>query len=212
MTRNVHMPAFTPATFADIAEDIEESISSHSRAQLDGLQEQLAEYFTDLVRTASESVVDAVRGVLPEDAPEVQAFVLGKVTFAQLVAAQAAERRADDQFMDNLHLPKYKKYIVALEHEDLNGIQLARITGDREETVSRKLRELRKFGIVDFRKNGTSVINFLTPIARAAYSPDLGFQRGVADEIIMAALHKLPRELQGSRNFASTTTPVAVDV
>jgi hypothetical protein len=215
MSKLEQQPAFTPATFAGIAEEIEDSVSARSRERLDELHGRLSEYFMDAVRQAPDSVVEAVRGSLPEDAPETMAFSLGQLSFAQMVTAQvtaqAAQRRAADCFMDFLHMPKYKSYVVALEHADLNGVELSRITGETEETVSRKLRELRKLGIVEFRRDGTSAINFLTPVARAAYSPDLGRVGSVSDVTILEALNNLPKQMRAATNFAQSST-VSVDV
>ena len=56
----------------------------------------------------------------------------------------------------------------ALFSEDRTGQALAEITGERAETVSRKLKVLREMGAVDYRRDGTSFYNFLTPAARSA--------------------------------------------
>lgn len=199
-------PAFTPATFAGIAEEIEDAVSARSRASLDELHGRLSEYFMDAMRRAPDTVVEAVRGSLSEDAPEVLAFSLGQLSFAQMVTAQAAHRRAADCFMDILHMPKYKSYVVALEQADRNGVELSKITGETEETVSRKLRELRKLGIVEFRRDGTSAINFLTPVARAAYSPDLAHADSVSDATILEAVNRLPKQMRTATNFAQSST------
>jgi DNA-binding transcriptional ArsR family regulator len=212
MTRQEIEPTFTSATFAGIADEIEESIGARDRKQLVELQARLADDFMAALRTAPSSVVAAVRGSLPEEVPEALAFVLGKLSFAQLLTAQAAERRADDCFIDTLHAPKYKPYVIALERADLNGVQLAKITGESEETVSRKLRDLRKLGIVEFRRDGTSAINFLTPVARAAYTPRLDQLGAIPDADIMEAFNRLPPQMRGATNFAQTSSSVPVDV
>ena len=211
MSIPVHQPAFTLALFAGIAEEIEDSIGARKRERLEDLHGRIAEYFMDALRVSPDSVISAVQDLAEKDSPEAIAFTLGKLNFAQTIVAQAAERRAADCFIDVLHMPKYKNYVVALERADLNGVELSKVVKESEETVSRKLRDLRKLGIVEFRRDGTSLINFLTPVARDAYNSDLAHPSAVPDTKILEAINNLPPQMRSATNFAQSS-PVSIDV
>jgi DNA-binding transcriptional ArsR family regulator len=150
-----------------IAERLEEAVSAPTRALLETLDEQLIELFDTMLRTASKGAVEAVRGSAQAGSAETDAYLLGQVSFAQLFVAQAAERRADDRFVETIRSSLYAPYVKALARNEYTGSQLAQISGERTETVSRKLRVLRDLGITAFRREGTSFINFLTPAAQA---------------------------------------------
>ena len=204
--------ALTPAVFAGIAEEIEDAVSARSRAPLDALQEKLGDLFVDLLRQAPDAVVEAVRGTRTSDSSEAMAYLLGKVSFGQTIAAQAAERRADDSFIDVLHSSRFQDYVRALEHHDLSGVELAEITGEQPETVSRKLRQLRDAGIVEFRRDGTRLINFLTSGALAAFRPETCGVQDVLDAAIRKRVSGLDPHLRSARNFAPYEAMVSADV
>lgn len=163
----------TPATLPPnlesvIAERLEEALAEPGRGDLDDLKATLADFFHSLLARAPEATAASVRGgaTAPEDG--VAAFWLGQVAFAQHLAAQAAERRADDKFIEVFANPTLAAYVRALAASDHTGKELAAALQQREETVSRKLGELRELGVVDYRRDGTRFYNFLTPQARAA--------------------------------------------
>lgn len=151
--------------FNGIAERLDEGVSGPSRAPLDALNSQLTSLLDQMLRL-EPSVAQAIQRASSSSATEQAAYVIGQVSFAQLLAAQAAERRVNDDFQSHLVNSLYKPYIDALASKDLNGKELAQICGEVEETVSRKLKQLREFGITEFRREGTSFYNFLTPAAR----------------------------------------------
>jgi len=159
-----------PEIMIAIADRLEEAISASSRTPLRALSDQLAGLFNKLLRTAPIEAVNAVRGTASADAAESAAYMLGQVSFAQLLAAQTAERRADDDFLVVIRDHRYENYIRALSTQDCTGVELAEITGERVETVSRKLKTLRELGITDFRREGTKLLNFLTPATCAVVS------------------------------------------
>ncbi|MDM0007481.1 helix-turn-helix domain-containing protein [Variovorax sp. J22G73] len=212
MTKFERMPAYSPAVFAGIAEEIEDAITARSRERLDQLQERLGDEFMEMLRAAPDAVVAAVHGTAHPDAPELIAYMLGKISFSQAVVAQAAERRADDCYVDILHANRFKAYVRALEHEDLSGVQLAQATGDRPETVSRKLKELRDAGIVEFRREGTRIINFLTPSAQAAFHSEMSTAQGALDIVIQKRAEQLDPHMRQAKNFAPYDAVTAFDV
>lgn len=154
--------------YSAIAARLEEALADGSREQLIGMQEQLSVFLKTYLKRADPKVISAVRGAGDADLDTTTAYALGQITFAQLLAGQAGNRRVDDQFSavirDNAPIVR-----VLLER-DKTGLELAEATGLRPETISRKLKTLRELGIVDFHRDGTSLFNFLTPAARTVAS------------------------------------------
>jgi DNA-binding transcriptional ArsR family regulator len=56
-------------------------------------------------------------------------------------------------------------------------MQLAKQVREADETVSRKLKELRSEGVVEFRREGRSTVNFLTPQARIVFAEQCHLSR-----------------------------------
>jgi DNA-binding transcriptional ArsR family regulator len=101
----------------------------------------------------------------------------------------------------------YAPYVKALARDDHTGTQLAQICGVTTETVSRKLKFLRDLGITDFRREGTSFVNFLTPAAQAVAGEFIEQQKpapvaaGLSD-ILLREQRDLSPLLQKPVNFA----------
>jgi len=170
-----------PAVFSLIAERLEDAISATSRQPLAMLSEQLIELFYQLLSTAPTEAAAAVRGTAAAEPSAQAAYLLGKLSFAQLLASQTYQRRADDNFMVIMRDQRYKNYLQALFQKGCTGVELAAISGECAETVSRKLKILRELGITDFRREGTRLVNFLTPVARTVLHENTEFEsfRGV---------------------------------
>lgn len=152
-----------------IAERLEEALAANTRDELDALKVALADFFAILLRRAPAEAAAAVRGGPGAPAAGVAAFWLGQIAFAQHTAAQAAERRADDRFAQVFANASLTPYVKALAKKDHTGRELATALNLREETVSRRLVDLRELGVVDYRRDGPRFYNFLTPQARAAF-------------------------------------------
>jgi CRP-like cAMP-binding protein len=201
-----------PETMVAIADHLEEAISASSRAPLEALSTQLVELFSKLLRVAPPAAINAVRGSTSADSAEHVAYMLGQVSFAQLVAAQAAEHRADDGFLDVIRDHRYKNYIAAFSRQDHTGVELAGITGECAETVSRKLKRLRELGITDFRREGTRLVNFLTPAARAVIEEPERFAREDAVPVaskkdkLAGLLESLPASMRRLPTFGTPNT------
>lgn len=163
-------PSTLPTSLSGVlAERLEEALAAPNRAELDAFKAALAEFFVGLLQRAPESAVAAARGSADALPAESAAYWLGQIAFAQEAAAQAAERRADDRFADVFTSTVLLAYVRALAQSDHTGRELAAALGVREETVSRNLSELRELGVVDYRRDGTRLYNFLTPAARSAF-------------------------------------------
>ena len=90
----------------------------------------------------------------------------------------------------------------------IRALSLAQICGERTETVSRKLKVLRDLGITDFRRDGTSFVNFLTPAAQAVAGEFIEQPKPepvarALPGILSRELEKVPAHLRKPVNFAS---------
>ncbi|ESZ26591.1 helix-turn-helix domain-containing protein [Mesorhizobium sp. L2C067A000] len=168
--KSIESPAdIPPELISVVAERVEEAVANSNRAELDELKSQLADFFRALLKKAPTEAVAAARRTPEAPLAATSAFVLGQIGFAQHFAAQSADRRADDSFVEVLSSPQMAAYVRALLKQDLTGQELSAAVGERTETVSRKLKTLRDLGIVDYRRDGVRMFNFLTPSAQAAF-------------------------------------------
>ena len=202
-----------PGIMFAIADRIEAAISAASRSPLHDLSTQLAGLFNKLFRAAPIEAVNAIRRLTPGSASEDAAYMLGQISFAQLLTAQSYVRRADDNFMPTIQDRRYEKYLNALYGQDATGVELADKTGECVETVSRKLKQLRELGITDFRREGNCIINFLTPTARSVLETTGG--RGDVVEqgdepklkLVMSLREELGDVYKFKPTFAQETSP-----
>jgi len=162
-----------PTTMLAIASRLEEAIAVSTRSPLESLAKQLEELFNTLFGFAPIEAKNAIRGSASEKTPENAAYMLGQISFAQLLASQAAVRRVDDTFFLSLRARRFKPYLKALLQNARTGKELSDDVNQSVETVSRILKELRSQGITDFRREGTALYNFLTPAARVVLD-DMG--------------------------------------
>lgn len=151
--------------FAAIATRLEDALADGSRETLLLMQEQLGTFLKVYLKRSDKSVVDAIRRTGDVDANAAAAYALGQISFAQLLAAQAGSKRADDQFENVIN--DNADIVRVLLEKDRTGLELAEATGLRPETISRKVKLLRENGVTDFYREGTSLMNFLTPAAKA---------------------------------------------
>lgn len=188
-----------------IAERLEQAAAYGSKQEIEILNEQLSVLFRTALISASPEVYKAVVGEISES-QESDAYVLGQMSFAQHLAAYIFSQRAGDEFLEVLLDKGNCEYIKALYRQDLSGKGLAQLVRERGETVSRKLKRLREVGATDFRREGTTLINFLTPAARAAVDEaqrDLSIGAGNGlPRAIAAARQSLPDYLQQPLTFA----------
>lgn len=155
------------AIYAELAELLREAMQDRDPAGIRTLATQLADIVKTAMRTASGEARAAAQGrgatvVTPAD----EAFALGRLGFAYQLAASFADKRTSVEFESTIASVTYAPYVRALLAEELTGTDLAERLGQRVETVSRNLKTLRAIGAVDYRREQTSFINFLTPAAR----------------------------------------------
>ena len=107
-----------------------------------------------------------------QNTPEFEAaYQLGQLSFAKHLVAQALSKRADDSFIPSLHSPRYRPYVSALADGDKTALELATAVNGGVEGVRVVLGEMRELGMAEFARNGTEIVNFLTPLAKAGWRP-----------------------------------------
>ena len=200
---------FPPGLYAELAERLREALISNDTQGVSSLTDQLAEILVLGARAALPEAAKAVRhepsnGISASD----QAYALGKLSFAHLLAAHIADKQAGAEFIDLLKSEVLAPYVSALIAEDLTGMELADRLRQRPETISRNLKKLREIGAVDYRREGTSFINFLTPAARRVSEAAKGrpiranLTQAVRDRMQSEA-RGLPKIMRGAPNFAN---------
>lgn len=162
------------AVYTELAERLREAAGDKDPTQIRALAAQLEDL---LVQASAVAEPEARRAAWRDAASRStaigHAFDLGQISFAHQFAADIAAKRADAGFEQLLASESLAPYVQALWADDLTGVELAEEVGHRPETVSRNLRKLREMGAVDYRREGTRLINFLTPATR-----DLAEQAG----------------------------------
>jgi DNA-binding transcriptional ArsR family regulator len=155
-----------------LAARLEKAICATSQKSLKGLADDLSALLADIVRLSPQDALKAAHGEQKVDPSLAAAFILGEVSFAQLLASQAANRRASDEFLTLFRDTTSRRYINALSESELRNIDLARRLDISVEHISRTLKQLREEGIADFRRDGRDVYNFLTPAAQAVLAAE----------------------------------------
>jgi DNA-binding transcriptional ArsR family regulator len=161
----------TDGFFYAAAARLAESIVDRDPKTIADLSSGLRTLFEQLAKKTPADLV----GVLstPHKSPSIHhAFSMGQLAFAQQLAGYVSSRRASSQFVEAIHDVKLRQYVSALAKADLSGTQLSTLVKERVETVSRKLADLRRIGITDFRREGVHIINFLTPAAKAVFDAE----------------------------------------
>jgi DNA-binding transcriptional ArsR family regulator len=155
-----------PTAYDAIADRLEGALVSEDSQQLREAAEGLQAALQALVKASSQRVKDAVRGAANAEAELLDAFWVGQTSFAQAFAARALDKRADDRLVRRLTDRRYERYVRALLNSPLSGEDLVAITGERKETVSRKVAALSLLGAIERRRQGNHVVNMLSPAAR----------------------------------------------
>ncbi|MFG0272413.1 winged helix-turn-helix domain-containing protein [Pseudomonas sp. zjy_14] len=164
-----------------LADWLEEAILSSSPSKAGEIHDALAEIFHSSLLRSSEDVRSVALSNKSVDDPLKQSYILGQLSLAQLLVAQALDRRASSEFTDALTDKTNANYIKALYGEPKTNKALSVIVEQTEENVSRKLKRLRELGIVYSKKMGTTVINSLTASAQSALE-EIGLLKTIEDE------------------------------
>lgn len=170
--------ALSSVFFSALAAQLLDALSNATGAQIESLESDLSQVIRRALKSAHPDAIAVIQGRRCEG-PAADAYALGQIGFAHQLAASAANSRIDESFLNALKATKFVVHLEELHKGERTNKQLAQISGQSDENVSRLMKELRKQGITDFRKDGTRVINFLTPVARQIWSS----RKEQADEI-----------------------------
>lgn len=178
--------SLTPSTFGNLAMRVEELLSLGTVDELKALEGQLAAVFKDRLRRLS---TEARGQILDRTAGDAMAsFEAGRLSFAHLLVSQVAVRRAPERLAGQVRKKAFARYVEALRAGEKSNQELIDLVQEADATVSRKLRLLRTAGITGFRKEGRSVLNFLTTAALAAVGgtprPGADSRMAEADKIV----------------------------
>ncbi|PYD04721.1 hypothetical protein DND90_11635 [Pseudomonas syringae pv. maculicola] len=149
-----------------LADWLEEALLSSSSQKAGEIHDALMDIFQTCLAKSSDEARSAVLSKTPYTLAHRESFTLGQLSLAQLLAAQALDRRASSDFNTFLEDTANSAYLKALCEEPRTNKALSTMVAQTEENVSRKLKRFRELGIVSSRKMGTAVINSLTAAAR----------------------------------------------
>ncbi|EPJ8758850.1 hypothetical protein SBH91_006059 [Pseudomonas putida] len=151
-----------------LADWLEEALLSSSSQKAGEIHDALMEVFQNSLAKSSDQARSAVLSKITSELAHRESFALGQLSLAQLLASQALDRRASDEFNDFLKDKANMAYFKALCAGSQTNKDLSLIVGQTEENVSRKLKRFRELGIVSSKRMGTAAINSLTAAARHA--------------------------------------------
>lgn len=203
--RGLALPA---EIYAELAERLREAIAARDPALLTALAAQLTDLSAAAANQAAPEALAAAEGRGIESSAH--AFALGQLGFAYQIAAAAAQKRADAGFEATLMKEPFIRYVRAIYAGDLTGTALAEAVDQRAETVSRNLKVLREIGAVDFRREGTNLINFLTPAARHLVAEVEG--PILRTNLAPVVRERLADEHRGLRDFMRSTQTFAHEI
>lgn len=193
--------------FSAIVSRLEDILATGSRDEILSIERHLAAFLKTYTQRASSKVVEAMRCADKADADVAAAFALGQISLAQLMAAQAGNRRVDELF--EVAVKDNADIVLSLLEKDRSGLEIADVTGLRPETVSRKIKALRDQGITDFYREGTSLLNFLTPAAKevAATLSEIDATKTHGGSAVRRSVNayrkQLPQHMRSPLTFAS---------
>ncbi|MFK5596155.1 winged helix-turn-helix domain-containing protein [Methylobacterium sp. HMF5984] len=197
----------TSADVSAICDLLDDASVSSDRQDIKAAHDALEQSYRTLLAAAPEAARRAASGT-DAASDHATAHTLGQISLAQAFAARAYERRPDVTFAATLKEARFEKLVRALAERPMTGVELSDRTDVTPETVSRNLKILRELGVSDYHRDGTRLINFLTPPAMALVkSMNLAHLPVAAKESGIAALQNrsnaLPDHMRSTPSFAS---------
>lgn len=151
-----------------LADWLEKALLSSSSQKAGEIHDALMEVFQNSLAKSSDEVRSAVLSKTNSELAHRESFALGQLCLAQLLAAQALDRRASSNFNAFLEDRANLAYLRALCEDPRTNKALSTVVAQTEENVSRKFKRFRELGIVSSKEMGTAVVNPLTAAARHA--------------------------------------------
>lgn len=192
-----------------IADFLESAMLSPTKDGLEQISDELVTLFEMALDRAPSSSVDAVLNDASNETSDRASYILGQLSFAQLLASSALEHKVSKSFMDAMADSVNIRYLSELAENEQTNLQLSSSVGQTVENVSRRLRKLRELGITDFRRNGVSVLNFMTPAARSIFEqmrPQAMPKKVTAAAVqrVKCATHHLDDHMKGFQMFGGS--------
>jgi DNA-binding transcriptional ArsR family regulator len=150
-----------------IAVRLEEALRDPRSSPLTELARQLEEAAVQGAAKVPIEVMAEIRSKGKKRGPSALAYALGQLVFAQTMASNSSAKRADEEFVEMLKSIAGRQIAAELLDREASSGELAKLLDERPETMSRRLARFRELGITDYRKDGTTVYNFLTPAGRS---------------------------------------------
>ncbi|MBX8532856.1 winged helix-turn-helix domain-containing protein [Pseudomonas cichorii] len=172
-----------------IADYLESAMLSPTRDGLEQVSDELIFLFESLIKRAPKTSVDSVLGDEFTDICNRTSYILGQVSFAQLLASSALEHKVSKKFLEAMSDSVNLKYLTEMRDGEKTNVELSERVSQTVENVSRRLKRLRQLGITDFRRNGVSVLNFITPSAMSILEE--AHPRAAEKKITPAAVQKI---------------------
>lgn len=172
-----------------IADFLESAMLSPTRDGLEQISDELVRLFEASIQRAPKTAVDSILNDEPSNTSERASYMLGQISFAQLMASSALEHKLSKKFLDAMADSINLKYLAELVESEKTNVELSERVGQTVESVSRRLKRLRELGITDFRRNGVNVLNFMTPPALSLFN-EL-HPRSKAKKVTPAAVQKV---------------------
>lgn len=183
-------PILNPASAAVLADKIEVAVASGSRDDLAEIAARIEKAYKYLYKNHAEAREFLLKYETAHQ-PQKALYSMGQLSFASRIVSQVLQRRECKAFTELM--TTFSKYIEILSKQECSGVELADKLHVAPETVSRNLKRLRDAGIAEFRREGTLLINFLTPAAKSAiaHAPEVVNQKN-----LKSALSSLTRNLE----------------
>lgn len=154
-----------PSSASVLADKIEVAVASGSRGELAEIADKIEGAYKHLYRQYPE-----IRNFLIKYEGALEShkalYSMGQLSFASRFVSQVLQRRECKLFSELMMT--FSKYVEILSKGECSGVDLADKLHVAPETVSRNLKRLRDAGIAEFRREGTVLVNFLTPAAKSA--------------------------------------------
>ena len=151
---------------------IENAFQDERSTSMTALHNQLERLLTHVLKEAPDEVRTSVLSNQGNPAIRI-AYVLGRLSFAQELAATVALHRPDDAFFEVFKDPLLVKILTHLKDSPSFKADIARVRGIPTTVLDLKMKELRAKGLVDFRMGSgpdgaaSSAEYFLTPAAES---------------------------------------------
>lgn len=162
---------WSPNLMAIFVDRLEYALFEERKGKLVALGDQLDSLMRHVLRSAPDSVRDAVLHEKGDPAIRM-AFLLGNLSFAHQFASSTAHRRPEDAFYTAFDDAATKKIVAHLKEGDRTMVEITAAADLQLDTANAKMRELTGLGIVDFRHRVTAEEPcgvpeyFLTPAAK----------------------------------------------